>query len=220
MSDHTWVYRIRDWYQLFETRGSRKHIRPLARISLSTSLEGLVLRRLLSAPQGATAYGVWVLLLQIAAKTPCRGVLADQTGPYSAPDLALLTGIPESQVAAALELLCTPRIALLEQVPLEVALQPIVVTTPPAETPVVTETSALERVTASDADSPPEHQALERLTQPPELVSACPRPATTTGGLQRFPDRISHDSVGLPDLEEFDKLVREYSKTTKSRQPA
>lgn len=98
------VYRIRDWDDKFETRGSRRHQRPFQRITISTSLDSLALRRLLSAPDGATAYGVWILLLQIAAKTPQRGVLADQTGAYNAADLALLTGISESQVQSALEL--------------------------------------------------------------------------------------------------------------------
>lgn len=226
MSDETLVYRIRDWDQQFETRGSRRHQRPLAKISLSTSLEGLVLRRLLSDPQGAAAYGVWVLLLQIAAKLPHRGVLADSTGVYTPPDLALLTGVPESQVQAALELLCSPRIGLLEQLPLELALRPITAPTLPAVPRIVDEKTASDQVANPVADpagdaSPAERPSLDPITRPPDLAPSPPMPSTVTPvGVQRLPDRLARVTFGVPEYEEFQKLAKDFVKTAKPVQPA
>ena len=226
MSDETLVYRIRDWDQQFETRGSRRHQRPLAKISLSTSLEGLVLRRLLSDPQGAAAYGVWVLLLQIAAKLPHRGVLADSTGVYTPPDLALLTGVPESQVQAALELLCSPRIGLLEQLPLDLAIQPIPDTTPSAVPRIVDEKAASGRVANAVADpvvnSPPaERPSLDPITRPPDLAPSPPMPSTLTRvGVQRLPNQLPRAAFGVPEYEEYQKLAKDFVKTAKPVQPA
>ena len=232
MNDQTLVYRIRNWNQLFETRGSRKHSRPLARISLSTSLEGLVLRRLLSDPQGAAAYGVWVLLLQIAAKTPRRGILADATGIYTAPDLALLTGIPESQVQDALELLSSPRIGLLEQVPLELALQPSADATTPALMPAVTTAQRWDQSAGSvDSSLAAERLATAPITEPPPPIPMAPTPTppvptevilprttTTAHTSQRLPERLPGDTFKIPELAEFEKLTQAFSKTERTRQ--
>lgn len=213
MPDHSLVYRIRNWDQQFETRGSRKYSRPLARISLPTSLEGLVMRRLLSDPQGAAAYGVWILLLQIAAKTPRRGVLADATGIYTAADLALLTGLPELEVQTALELLCTPRIGLLELVPLEQAwLDNSESAATAAIMSAVTALQHPDSETASVVSSPPvepaEPDPVTRPTQAPEPPpSVTLPPGSTPRAARRLPDHLSINNFAIPDLAQFQRLA-------------
>lgn len=228
----TLVYRIRDWEQHFETRGSRRHQRPLAKISLSTSLEGLVLRRLLSDPQGAAAYGVWVLLLQIAAKMPCRGVLADATGAYTPSDLALLTGLPELQVQAALELLGSPRIGLLELLPLELALATLADTLLTIRPPFETGNAAAEPATTTAAETPPSPQPdRDQSTRLPSAVPPMPPPMPPpvpstaapvtiqpiTG--QRLPDRVPSETFKVPKFEEFQKLTREFNSPAQHPRP-
>lgn len=221
MSDQTLVYRIRDWDQNFETRGSRKHLRPLMRISLSTSLEGLVLRRLLTHPQGAAAYGVWVLLLQIAAKTPCRGVLADPTGAYTALDLALLTGLPSDQVQAALDVLSHPRIGLLEQLPLALALLPIVESDLPPAPLIDTSAAVANSATGADAASPSRlHRMDDPGTKPPPIASPSPLPTVTMpGSTRRLPDWLPRESFKMPEYGDFQKLVNPTSPPTPPLQP-
>lgn len=182
------VYRVRDWDDKFETRGTRRHQCPFHRITISTSLDSLVLRRLLSAPDGATAYGVWILLLQIAAKAPQRGVLADQTGAYTAADLALLTGIPESQVQSALELLCQPRIGLLELVSHE-AVSPQLDEIPLAE-------KSLARENSMPAVSDRDPIAATGLLEKPPLF---PLPQPHTG--PRSTDRVPVNAINMHDLQ-------------------
>lgn len=220
MSELSSVYRIRNWDQQFETRGSRKHHRPLAKVSFSTTLDGLVLRRLLSHPQGAAAYGVWVLLVQIAAKMPLRGTLADQTGAYTAADLSLLTGIPEGQVVDALEVLCSPRIGLLEQVLLESA------------GPAVNDHATSDVSLAAAAVTPAEPVAdgaaaassgvdvvLEPSPQPPAPEPTIPVPFTSTpDGPRRLPNQFPQQNLQVPGLPEFRKLLNAPAHQKKSRQ--
>ena len=130
MTDSNLAYRVVDWDLLYETRGSRRRGGTLARVTISTGLDGLTTRRILSHPQGAAIYGVWIVFLQIAAKCPRRGALVERGVPLTADDLALLTSLPAELCALALEVLSSPRVALLEQVPLEVAQTPVTVEPP------------------------------------------------------------------------------------------
>lgn len=124
MSDSNLTYRIVDWDDLYETRGSLRRGGTLARLTLNTALDGLATRRILSHPQGAAIYGVWILILQIAAKCPRRGALVERGVPLTADDLALLTSLPAELCTLALDVLSSPRVALLERVPVEVAQMP------------------------------------------------------------------------------------------------
>lgn len=124
MSESNLTYRIVDWDDLYETRGSLRRGGTLARLTLNTALDGLTTRRILSHPQGAAIYGVWILILQIAAQCPRRGALVERGVPLTADDLALLTSLPAELCALALDVLSSPRVALLEQVPVDVAQMP------------------------------------------------------------------------------------------------
>lgn len=217
MSDHSIWYRIRNWAEQFETRGTARQTRPRTRIAISTSLDGLRLRRLLADPQGATAYGVWVLLLQIAAKTPVRGTLADDSGPYSAADIALLTGIPEPQIRSALDILSSQHIGLLEQVTTQTALPASIETETP--TCATGQTPDLPRATPPVSESD-QAQAMLSAIPPPE-VSASTAPATLNSaftnprpsevqpfseGIQgRKPNRLPSEVLDLSDLHKFRK---------------
>lgn len=232
MSDRSSVYCIRNWDQHFETRASRKHQRPFAKVSITTSLDGLVLRRLLSHPQGAAAYGVWVLLLQIAAKLPHRGILADQSGCYSAADLSLLTGIPESQMAAALELLCSPRIELLELILLDsvsppsaemAALSPDERIVPKTVIDVETDAAPVTAAEVATEDHATSPAALVGVTvsspQSPPLEPSIPVPVTAAPNApRRLPDQFPQQKLQVPGLPEFRKLLNAPGHPKKSRQ--
>lgn len=217
MTHHSSSYRIRNWAEQFETRGTARQTRPRTRIAIPTSLDGLRLRRLLADPQGATAYGVWVLLLQIAAKTPVRGTLADDSGPYSTADIVLLTGIPEPQIITALDILSSQHIGLLELVTTETALPASIETETPTgatgQTPdlpqVTPPTSASNQAQAMPTEIPPPEAPAS--TAPATLNSAFtnPRPSEVqpfSEGIQgRNPNQLPSEVLDLSNLHKFRK---------------
>jgi hypothetical protein len=70
------------------------------------------LGRLGEQPEGPAMFGVSMLLLQVAAKTPVRGVLAGFDGPYSAEDIAFKTRMSSfaTLFARAIDVLSDPRL--------------------------------------------------------------------------------------------------------------
>jgi hypothetical protein len=138
------LYTIRDWERNFmvaqNRKGSRDHsAKPLAWFATRTKHDGKTFRRLMREKNGMEIYGAWMLILQVAAKCPTHGVLADEDGPLTAEDLALKTGGDEKVFLAALELLSSERFAwitstlvdraptLVDQAPTKVSLHNITV---------------------------------------------------------------------------------------------
>ncbi len=122
----TTVYRIRDWINHFEVWQSKRIVGPLSWVGVPTKHDGKSFRRIIRLPNGPALFGCWCLIVQIAAKCPCRGVLADSDGPLSAEDIEDKTGCPASLLSEAIEVLCSDRIAWLEIVDLsEVNLTPV-----------------------------------------------------------------------------------------------
>lgn len=103
----TWA--IRDWDKHFEKAQSRK-VESVQWIPLPVKHDGLGFRRLMEREDGVSIYGSWVLIVQVAAKCPTRGVLLDERGPLNSKDLALKTGAPVKQFDAALKVLSSPEI--------------------------------------------------------------------------------------------------------------
>ena len=238
MSAQNTVYRVRNWDQQFETRGSSPHHRPRAKIAINTSLDSLILRRLLTDPQGATAYGVWILLLQIAAKTPVRGTLADQSGAYTAADLSLLTSIPECQILSSLEILCSPQIALLESVPTDATELPsgeseietnnVHASPGPSATP----TDSAPPQTSSPGPTKPEplpSPAASVETSPETPLAAFSTPFATLKPPAvrppyenlppRLPNHLPSETFDLPDLQKFQKMMNPPLNKKRRRHP-
>lgn len=99
------LYSIRDWDQHFECAQSRKVKRDLTWVGIPCKHDGKSFRRLMMMTNGLTIYGAWILIVQIAAKCPTRGVLADPDGPLTTEDLAIKTGCPIEFFEHALKVL-------------------------------------------------------------------------------------------------------------------
>jgi len=67
-------------------------------------------RKLAKKPYGMEVFGVWVLLLELAAKMPERGVLKDKDGDLSIEDMELITGFPSKSFEKAIKILCSDEI--------------------------------------------------------------------------------------------------------------
>ena len=130
MSDSILVFRLVDWDRRYETRGTLKRCGARETVPALTDLARIEMQRLLDAPGGFAAFGMWQILWSLAARSQRRGALVVGGVPLTAEELARVARCPVPVVEQALTLLCSPGIGLLEQVPLDDALRPPVI--PPA----------------------------------------------------------------------------------------
>lgn len=105
------VYSIRGWNESFEKAQSRKIEGALPWVALPTKHDGKGFRRIMQQKNGPAIYAAWVLLLQIAAKCPDRGVLCDDDGPLDSTDFELKTDCPAKLFDEALQVLASPKVA-------------------------------------------------------------------------------------------------------------
>lgn len=103
------VFVIRDWDKHFEVAQTRR-VAALSWVAFPTKHDGKSFRRLMLRSDATETYGVWCLLVQVAAKCVRRGVLADQDGPLDFEDFAIKTGAPAVAFQRALPILADPRI--------------------------------------------------------------------------------------------------------------
>lgn len=106
------LYSIKDWEKNFEVSQTRK-VENARWVPLPVKHDGLSFRRLMAMDDGQSLFAAWVLIVQVAAKCPVRGVLADEHGPLAAEDLSLKTGCPEVLFKKALRTLSSPSIGWL-----------------------------------------------------------------------------------------------------------
>ena len=102
------TYRVRDWEKNFTTAESRKMKGEARWVPVPTDHGGKRFKRLLRHENGAALYGAWVLILQVSAKCPTKGTLADGDGPLAAEDIADATGAPAELIGEALRVLSDP----------------------------------------------------------------------------------------------------------------
>lgn len=107
------LYSIRDWNENFENAGSRKLKGAHGWVPIPTKHDGKSYRRLMMMPRGPEIYAAWILIIQVAAKCPTRGVLADQDGPLTEDDLSIKTSCPAELFSAALKVLASKEIGWL-----------------------------------------------------------------------------------------------------------
>ena len=103
------VYKIRDWDQHFEVSQSRK-IKEMRWVAMPTKHDGKGFRRIMMMEDGMKIFAAWVLIVQVAAKCPIRGTLADEGGPLDVDDLSLKTGCSSEDFLKALKVLCSDKI--------------------------------------------------------------------------------------------------------------
>lgn len=109
------VYKIRNWRTNFEVSQSLRIVGPLSWVGMPTKHDGKSYRRLVRHPNGPALFGCWCLIVQIAAKCPNRGVLADSDGPLSSEDMEHKTGCPASLFDETIQLLLSKQINWLEE---------------------------------------------------------------------------------------------------------
>lgn len=112
------AYQIRNWKAGFEVWQSKRIVGPLAWVGMPTKHDGKSFRRLIRQSNGPALFACWCLIVQIAAKCPVRGVLADSDGPLTAEDMEDKTGCPAILFSEAIEVLSSDRIGWLETVDL------------------------------------------------------------------------------------------------------
>lgn len=101
------AYRIRDWGEHFETPDSKRY-QSIKWISTPIKQDGKGRRRLVRRDNGAALFGAWNAMVQVAARCPERGVLADDDGPLDADDLEIITDLPAALFEELFDLLTDP----------------------------------------------------------------------------------------------------------------
>jgi hypothetical protein len=109
------MWRIRDWDEIYENANSRK-IKSLTSVLVPNKHDGKGFRRIAKRSDAAEVYCAWILMLQVASKSPQRGLLVDGEGELTAADLADKTGFPEPMFANALNVLADKTIGWIESV--------------------------------------------------------------------------------------------------------
>jgi hypothetical protein len=103
------LYSVKGWNKHYEKSQTRK-VDNASWVPIPVKHDGKGFRRLMAMKDGAPIYGAWILMLQIAAKCPVRGVLEDEDGPLTTEDLAIKTGCPEALFIRALEVVTSKAI--------------------------------------------------------------------------------------------------------------
>lgn len=112
------AYRIRHWGQgLFEhDRSNGRSNSGLRWVAVPTKHDGKGFLRIMRRDPTGGLYGMWILLLAVAAKCPTRGVLADEDGPLTAEDIAIKVGADTGSMQTAIEFLMSPEVGWVEAV--------------------------------------------------------------------------------------------------------
>src|SRR5689334_14443931 len=90
------TYRIRDWGKHFENNRTRE-LKDMRFVILPNKHDGDGYTELLDHKNGASHYGAWVAIVQVASKCEPRGtLLRDGDRPHDSTSLARLTRLPKS----------------------------------------------------------------------------------------------------------------------------
>ena len=105
------MLRIRNWEKHFETNESRK-LKRLLWVKIPNQQDSLAFRLVAAHKRGSDIFTAWILMIQVASKSPKRGDL-----PESPDELGIITGFPAEIFKLAFEFLKTPKIQWIEQYP-------------------------------------------------------------------------------------------------------
>lgn len=103
------VFYIPQW-DTFENSQSKRVVHRMTWVAMPTRHDGAGYRRVARHKRGCEILGAWMLIVQVAAKCPVRGVLANAQGPLTPEDLALMTDIPAKSFTLAFEVLVDKQI--------------------------------------------------------------------------------------------------------------
>lgn len=108
-------YAVAHWGIEYENNVTRK-LKFLKWIPTPVNHDGLGYRVVISGKDGERILAAWYLILQVAARSPVRGVLASETMPYEPRHLAIMTGAKSATFTEALRVLSEPEIGWLIRV--------------------------------------------------------------------------------------------------------
>lgn len=94
-------------------------------VRVPTRMDGEGYRGLMLRPGGVAAFGVYILMVEVAANLPVKGLLADEKGPLTTTRLAVKTSAPVAEIETAIELLTDPDIGWLVPVEIDESGSPI-----------------------------------------------------------------------------------------------
>ncbi len=113
------LYSIKDWGIHYENAAS-KQVRNLHWVKepngAQSSTLDMGIKRLLRSKGGVAAYGIYELLVKQASRCQPRGKLSNAAGPLSVDDLEMLIWVDSGEINAALELLTSERIGLVDRI--------------------------------------------------------------------------------------------------------
>jgi hypothetical protein len=112
------MWRIKHWDSIYENAATRK-LKNLAYVLVPNKHDGKGFRRLARRTDAAEVYAAWILMLQVASKSPLRGMLVDSEGELTAADLADKTCFPEAIFENAFNVLSDKAIGWIEDVSLQ-----------------------------------------------------------------------------------------------------
>jgi hypothetical protein len=109
------LYYIHAWDKTFEKAQTRKIKSPMPWVAMPTDHQSREYRRILRYQSAPSVLGVWCMVVQLAARMPTRGILADSHGPLDVEDIADEIGFDPEIVEQAFEVLMHPRIKWLRK---------------------------------------------------------------------------------------------------------
>lgn len=114
------AYRIKDWNRTYECSDAKRTApgRPLSWVAIPTKHDGKGFRRLWKLPDSPEVFSGFILMVQLAGKTPIRGLLADHDGAMDAETMSDKTGAPVTIFEKALKSLLGGNIGWIECVDL------------------------------------------------------------------------------------------------------
>lgn len=127
------MYEVYEWGEHFEISQSSRVKGALKWVAIPTKHDGLTFRRVIGRKDAGEVYTAWMLILQVAAKCPVRGLLCAggcsehkhtplrecsecARSALRASDLALKTGFSEKAFSLALEVLSSEEVGWLLRV--------------------------------------------------------------------------------------------------------
>ena len=109
------AYRVKNWKELYEKAQTRR-CKSMSWVAVPNRHDGSGYRRIAEHERNCELYSAWCLILQVASKMPCRGLLAKDGRALTEADLAYMTGFPKEIFTLAFTVLVDGEIGWLERV--------------------------------------------------------------------------------------------------------
>lgn len=116
------TYRIRGWTKHYEHADHKKHPDVMKWVKITTAQDSIGFRHIATEKDGASIMGVWLMIVEVAAKCTVRGTLADRQRPLTSYDFSIVTGHPKKIFDRALKVLSSEKVGWLEVVTQELLL--------------------------------------------------------------------------------------------------